>query len=94
MNIKQTLEETASEIPHKEALVLSAQRITYRELDEASNRVANVLLELGMKKGTHVAILMSHSPKWVISYFGVIKSGSIAVLLNTALKAPELDSLL
>jgi long-chain acyl-CoA synthetase len=94
MNIKQTLEDTASEIPHKEAIVLGAQRITYGELDEASNRVANALLELGMEKGTHVAILMSHSPQWVINYFGVIKGGGVAVLLNTALKAPELDSLL
>jgi len=94
MNIKQTLEDTASEIPHKEAIILGAQRITYGELDEASNRVTNVLLDMGMKKGTHVAILMSHSPKWVINYFGVIKGGGVAVLLNTALKAPELDSLL
>jgi long-chain acyl-CoA synthetase len=94
MNIRQTLEDTASEIPHKEAIVLGAQRITYGELDEASNRVANALLELGMEKGTHVAILMSHSPEWVINYFGVIKGGGVAVLLNTALKAPELDSLL
>jgi long-chain acyl-CoA synthetase len=94
MNIKQALEEAAGQIPHKEALVLDAQRITYGELNENSNRVANALLELGMKKGTHVAILISHSPKWVVSYFGVIKGGGIAVLLNTALKAPELDSLL
>ena len=94
MNIKQTLEKTASEIPHKEAIVLDAQRITYGELDESSNKVANVLLKLGMKKGTNVAILMSHSPDWVINYFGVIKGGGVAVLLNTALKAPELDSLL
>jgi acyl-CoA synthetase (AMP-forming)/AMP-acid ligase II len=94
MNIKEALENTAREIPHKEAIVLGAQRITYGELDEASNRVANALLKLGMKKGTHVAILTSHSPKWVINYFGVIKGGGIAALLNTALKAPELDSLL
>jgi long-chain acyl-CoA synthetase len=94
MNIKQALENVAREIPHKEAIILGAERITYGELDEASNRVANALLKLGMKNGTHVAILMSHSPKWVIDYFGVIKSGGIAVLLNTALKAPELDSLL
>ena len=94
MNIRQTLEDTASEIPHKEAIILGARRITYGELDETSSRVANALLELGMKKGTHVAILMSHSPAWVISYFGVIKAGGVAVLLNTALKAPELDSLL
>ncbi len=94
MNIKQALGETASEIPRKEAIVLGAQRITYGELDAASNRVANAFLKRGMKKGTHVAIFMSHSPKWVINYFGVIKGGGIAVLLNTALKAPEIDSLL
>jgi long-chain acyl-CoA synthetase len=94
MNIKQTLEDTANQIPHKEAIVLGDQRITYGELDEASNKVANALLEMGMKKGTHAAILMSHSPEWVINYFGVIKGGGIAVLLNTALKAPELDVLL
>jgi long-chain acyl-CoA synthetase len=94
MNIKQTLEDTASKVPDKEAIILGARRITYDELDAASNRVANALLKLGMKKGTHVAVLMSHSPEWVINYFGVIKGGGVAVLLNTALKAPELDSLL
>jgi len=91
MNIKQALGDTASAIPHKEAIVLGAQRVTYEELDETSNRVANVLLDMGMRKGTHVAILMSHRPKWVINYFGVIRGGGVAVLLNTALKAPELD---
>ena len=94
MNIKQALQKTTSEVPHKEAIVLNTQRITYGELDENSNRVANALLKIGMKKGTHVAILMSHSPEWVINYFGVIKGGGIAVLLNTALKAPELEALL
>jgi len=94
MNIKEALERTASEAPRKEALVLDGKRVTYGELDAASNRAANALLGLGMKRGTHAAILMSHSPNWVISYFGVIKGGGIAVLLNTALKAPELDALL
>ena len=94
MNIQQTLENTASEVPQREALVSGAQRITYAELDEASNKVANALIELGVTKGAHVAILMSHSPEWVINYFGVVKGGGVAVLLNPALKAPELDSLL
>lgn len=94
MNLKQTLEDTASKFPRKEAIVLNTRKISYRELDEDSNRVANALLRLGMKKGTHVAILMSHSPEWAINFFGVIKGGGVAVLLNTALKAPEIDSLL
>jgi long-chain acyl-CoA synthetase len=94
MSIKEALENTAREIPRKEAIVLGAQRVTYGELDEASNKVANVLLELGMKKGGNVAILMCQSPEWAINYFGVIKGGGVAVLLNDALKAPELESLL
>ncbi|HEU65223.1 MAG TPA: hypothetical protein ENN57_00985 [Chloroflexi bacterium] len=94
MNIRQALENTAGEIPHKEAIVLGDRRVTYGELDEDSNKVANALLGMGMKKGDHVAILMSHSLEWVIVYFGVVKGGGVAVLLNPLLKAPELDSLL
>ena len=94
MNIKQILEKTASEVPQKEAIVLGSQRITYGELEEASNKTANALIGLRLEKGDHVAILISHSPEWVINYFGVIKAGGVAVLLSSMLKAPELDSLL
>ena len=94
MHIKQVLEKSANEFPQKKAIGFDNHWITYRELDEASNKVANTLLGLGMNKGDHVAILMSHSPEWVTNYFGVVKSGGVAVLLNSALKAPELDSLL
>ncbi len=94
MNLKQILEITASEVPQKKALVLGSQRVTYGELEEASNKVANALIDLDMGRGDHVAILMSHRPEWVINYFGVIKAGGVAVLLGSMLKAPELNSLL
>jgi long-chain acyl-CoA synthetase len=94
MSIREALENTAREMSCKEAIVLGAHRVTYGELNETSNKVANALLELGMKKGSHVAILMCHSPEWVINYFGVTKGGGVAVLLSTAFKAPELVSLL
>jgi len=94
MNLKQMLEITASEVPQKEAIILGSQRVTYGELDETSNRAANALIGLGLKKGDHVAILMSHRPEWVVNYFGVVKAGGVAVLLGSMLKAPELASLL
>ena len=94
MNLKEMLEITASEVPQKAVLVLGSRKVTYRELEEVSNRLANVLIRLGLEKSDHVAVLMSHSPEWVISYFGVIKAGGIAVLLSSMLKAPELKSLL
>ena len=94
MNLKQMLEITASEVPQKTAIVLGPQRVTYRELSEASHRIAHALIGLGLEKGDHVAILMSHTPEWVINYFGVINAGGVAVLLSSRLKAPELAPLL
>lgn len=94
MNVRQALEHAANEVPDKEAIVCGAKRMAYGELEESSNRVANALLGLGTNRGDHIAILLSHGLEWVISYFGVIKTGGVAVLLNTALKAPELESLL
>ena len=94
MNIKEMLEKTAKEVPQKTAIVLGSQRVTYQELDEASNRMANALIGLGMKKGDHIAILMSYNPEWLINYFGVVKAGGKTVILNSMLKAPEIGSLL
>lgn len=94
MNLKQMLEKSASEVPQKEAIILGSQRVTYGELEEASNKLANALTGLGLKKGDHVAILMSHCPEWVINYFGVVKAGGVAVLLGSMLKVPELAPLL
>jgi len=94
VNLKEMLEMTASEVPRKAAIVLGSRKVTYGELEEASNKTANALIELGLEKDDHVAILMSHSPEWVINYFAIIKAGGVAVLLSSALKAPELNSLL
>ncbi len=94
MNLKQMLERTASEMPHQTAIALGSRRVSYRELDETSNRVANALISLGIKKGDHVAILMSRTPEWVINCFGALKAGAVAVLLDTRAKAPELEPLL
>ena len=92
MNIKEMLERAASEVPQKTAIILGSQRIGYRELNEISNRVANALIRLRIKKGDHVAILMSCTSEWVINYFGVVKAGAIAVPFDIRIKAPELES--
>jgi long-chain acyl-CoA synthetase len=90
-NLKLMLEKTASEVPQQTAVVLGSRRVSYRELDDTSNRIANALINLGIKKGEHVAILMSRTPEWVINCFGVLKAGAAAVLLDAGAKAPELE---
>jgi long-chain acyl-CoA synthetase len=93
-NLKQMLERTAREVPQQTAIVLGSRRVSYRELDETSSKIANVLISLGTKKGDHVALLMSRTPDWVINCFGVLKAGAAGVLLDAGAKAPELEPLL
>jgi long-chain acyl-CoA synthetase len=90
-NLKLMLENTAREMPQQTAVVLGSHKVSYRELDETSNRIANALINLGTKKGDHVAILMSRTPEWVINCFGVLAAGAAAVLLDSGAKAPELE---
>jgi long-chain acyl-CoA synthetase len=90
-NLKQMLEETASEVPQQTAVVLGSRKVSYRELDETASRIANSLISLGIWKGDHVAVLMSRTPDWVINCFGALKAGAAAVLLDSGAKAPELE---
>jgi len=91
VNLKQMLEKTASEVPQQTAVVLGSRKVSYRELDETANRIANAFISLGIKKGDHVAILMSRTPEWVINCFGALKAGAAGVLLDAGAKAPELE---
>jgi long-chain acyl-CoA synthetase len=94
VNLKQMLEKTADEVPQQTAIVLGSRTVSYRELDETANRIANALIGLGTKKGDHVGILMSRTPEWVINCFGALKAGGVGVLLDSGAKAPELEPLL
>jgi long-chain acyl-CoA synthetase len=94
VNLKQMLERRAREAPQQTAIVLGSREVSYRELDETSNRIANALIGLGTEKGDHVGILMSRTPEWVINCFGALKAGGVGVLLDSGGKAPELELLL
>ncbi len=93
MNLKLMLEETAGRYGEKDAIVFGDQRISYFELDKASNRLANYFIQLGIKKGDRVAIILSNSPEFVITFFGIAKTGAIAVPLDPRYRTGELTYL-
>ena len=65
--------------------------ITWQIFDEKSNRVANMLLGRGIKKGDKVAILMFNCLEWLPIYFGILKTGAIAVPFNFRYTANEIS---
>ena len=66
------------------------REITWSVFDEKANRVANMLLSRGVKKGEKVAILMFNSLEWLPIYFGILKTGAIAVPINFRFTADEI----
>lgn len=64
--------------------------ITWKEFDERANKFANLLLSRGVKKGTKVAILLMNCIEWLPIYFGVLKSGALAVPMNYRFSADEI----
>ncbi len=64
--------------------------MTWQVFDEKANRLANLLLKRGIKKGDKVAILLMNCLEWLPIYFGILKTGAIAVPLNFRYTAEEI----
>ena len=58
------------------------REINWEEFNKSSNRFANMLLSKGVKKKDKVAILLMNSLEWLPIYFGILKTGALAVPLN------------
>ncbi len=66
------------------------RELTWGEFDKKANRFANLLLSRGVKKGDRVAILLMNSLEWLPVYFGILKTGALAVPLNYRYTAEEI----
>ena len=67
------------------------REITWSIFDEKANRVANMLLGRGIRKGQKVAILLMNCLEWLPIYFGILKTGAIAVPLNFRYTSEEIE---
>ncbi|MBE6605552.1 MAG: acyl--CoA ligase [Ruminococcaceae bacterium] len=66
------------------------REITWSVFEEKANRCANLLMSRGIKKGDKVAILLMNSLEWLPIYFGILKSGALAVPLNYRYTSDEI----
>ena len=78
-----SLIETSTDAPYRRDL-------TWRRFDKKANRVANLLLSRGIRKGTKIGILMMNCLEWLPVYFGILKAGCIAVPFNFRYSADEI----
>ncbi len=88
-NLAVILSETAHAAPDRPVAVYDGGRLTYRELDRASDLLSATLTASGIEPGDRVALQLPNIPQFLISYFGILKSGAVVVPLNVLLRAPE-----
>ncbi|HZQ07379.1 MAG TPA: long-chain fatty acid--CoA ligase [Anaerolineae bacterium] len=99
MVVSDILEQAAAKYPNSPATIfpvavgsrMLAGRLTYRDLDQAANRFANGLIQLGVRQGDRVALLFPNSPQFIISFFGALKAGAVAIAFNPIYTAHEIE---
>ncbi len=67
------------------------REITWNIFNEKSNRFANLLASRGIGKGDKVAILLMNCLEWLPIYFGILKTGAVAVPLNFRYDSSEIE---
>lgn len=67
------------------------REITWHVFDEKANRFAQLLISRGVKKGDKVAILLMNCLEWLPIYFGILKTGAIAVPMNFRYSSEEIQ---
>jgi fatty-acyl-CoA synthase len=87
------LEDAAARWGEREALVVPHQNIrwSYRQLDEAADRLAAGFLHLGLVPGDRIGIWSPNRYEWIVTQFASAKAGLILVTINPAYRTSELE---
>ncbi len=82
--VHQFLQRRAATTPDQVAVVDGRAECSYGELERQANAVAHVLAREGIERGDRVGLLAANSIEYIVSYYGILKSGAVAVALNAA----------
>ncbi|MBI5932180.1 MAG: long-chain fatty acid--CoA ligase [Chloroflexi bacterium] len=87
----QFLDNAAQKYPDRACTIFKGAAISYKEMNEISDRVAGALVAMGVKKGDRVGIFMPNTPQFVMAYFGILKAGGVVVATNPLYTPPEIE---
>ena len=91
LTLPQFLEQAAARYGDAPAILFHNCRLTYRDLKDATDRLATALASLGVRPGTRVAIQLPNIPQTVIAYYATLQLGAHAVLTNPLYVPREIE---
>ena len=79
--------------PDKPAYIMAAtgEAVTYRQLDDQSNRIAQLFRAAGLRAGDHIALFLENNPRFFEICWGAQRSGLIYTAISSRLTAAEVD---
>ena len=83
----------AQKHPDKPAYIMAAtgEAVTYRQLDDQSNRIAQLFRSLGLKAGDHIALYLENNPRFFEICWGAQRAGLIYTAISSRLTAAEVE---
>ena len=94
MRVEDFLRSSAARSPGKVALVAGKERLTFRDIDVASDRLAATLAAHGVARGDRVVVFMDNCAEAVVAIFAALKAGAIFSPVNASTKADKLAYIL
>jgi acyl-CoA synthetase (AMP-forming)/AMP-acid ligase II len=84
------LREHARRNPDKTAINFYGREISFRELDESTEKLAAALIRFGLKKGDRVSLFLENCPQFALAFLAVLRAGGVVVAANPMFKEEEL----
>ena len=94
MNVASNLENSAFHFPERIAVIENDKAIRFNQFNQDASRIASALQSRGIRPGNRVALCAPNSYNWLAFYFGVLKSGAVAVTFSHLLTKTELEKVL
>ena len=91
ITLPELLTRTVSRYPDHPAIRFYGRMIRYRELDALANGFARALLQLGLRRGETVALLLPNLPQSVIAYYGTLRAGGVVTPINPLFVESEIE---
>lgn len=91
MNLRELIEKQADIFQDKTFIYWKEDEISYRQVNELTNKVANMLYDLGIRKGNVVSVFLPNMPEYVYLYLGIPKIGGIIGPVNALFKGREVQ---
>ena len=90
VSIPEVFAAQVARVPEAVALTFEGRSMTYRELEEAANRLAHLLVARGVGPGASVGLLMERSEQAIVAMLGVLKTGAAYLAIDPGLPAARI----